>query len=148
MNNVGPHLPGIQQLECVPDDDTGHRLIEPETASPAPVPVTSELSWSDETPLTASGVLRVSQLRKITPARERSQSFRINGPALVEQYAFEVRHWLGMEREGFEGERSRRQELTALVLGVVAILIALVSTDFNKSSTTELSAASSTNTLE
>lgn len=148
MNNVGPHSPGTRQLECAPDHDAGHRLLEPDMASPTSVHVITDVGWSDETPLTASGVLRVSQLRKITTAKERSRSFRINGPALVEQYAFEVRHWLGMEREGFEGERNRRQELTALVLAVVAILIVLASTDFNKSSTTELSAASSASTLE
>ncbi|MBY0549610.1 MAG: hypothetical protein K2W95_20195 [Candidatus Obscuribacterales bacterium] len=148
MNNVGPHLPGTQQLECVPDDDSGHRLTEQEKASPTPVHVITEVGWNDEKPLTASGALRVSQLRKITPAKQRSWSLRINGPALVEQYAFEVRHWLGLEREGFEGERNRRREITALALGLVAILIVLASTDFNKSSTTELSAASSSSNLE
>lgn len=150
MNKVGPCLPETMLLECVPDDDSGHRLVEAEEDTSVfvvPVNVSTAIGWNDESPLTASG--RVAALRRITPTKGRARSFRLNGPALVEQFVFEIRHWLGMEREGFAGERNRRQELAALILAVVAILIVLASTDLNKElSPTTLSSSSGATALE
>jgi hypothetical protein len=107
-------------------EDSGHNFVSP----------TLSATNTAEEPLTVSGAMRMSALRQLSVATPSAGSRvgRFSVEKAVEDFLFQMKHWL-VERKGFAGQQARKQELVALTLAMVSLLVLAIAADHSSTGT-------------
>lgn len=74
----------------------------------------------------AARVFQTRNLRELQAITKSGEEFRFDADAALMDLAFDLRSWLGLERDSTKGHASKRQDLLVLALGVVALLLLTV----------------------